>query len=150
MNRIICFDLDGTVSEISRFYTCLVRTEPKNWTAFKMHIPQDKPISQILFLWKLLQDQDNVKIIVSTARDEGCREETEKWLKKHDLKYEKIFMREKGFHGDDVIVKLENAKKIEEEFGKIDMIFDDRNKVVKAYTENGYFVMDVSQGAGNF
>lgn len=85
------------------------------------------------------------EIVFCSGRQEFSRAETEEWLKSTGIPFQKLFMRATGDYRPDYIVKPELWKLIEEEFGKIHSMFDDRNCVVKTARDLGYNVFDVAE-----
>ena len=78
---------------------------------------------------------DGVKVIkqcpvfIFSGRDGVCRPETEEWLERHDIEYDKLVMRGINDNRSDAIVK---AEFIEEHIkGKYNILiwFDDRPRV---------------------
>ena len=145
---LICFDIDGTLADLSH-RVHFWQQEPKNWKMFKSEMVNDAPIEQIRNIAVMMLHGHDV--IICTGRSEDTREITEAWLTKHNINFEKMYMRaEKDFRGDD-IVKLELLNQIVVDFGKKpDIVFDDRPRVVKMWRENGVFVADVYQGTEDF
>lgn len=146
---LICFDIDGTLADLSH-RVHYWRDSPKNWNMFKAEMVNDTPIEQICSIAREMYYVGNY-VILCTGRGEENREVTQYWLRKHEIKFDKLYMRaEKDFRGDD-IVKLELLNQIVVEFGKKpDIVFDDRPRVVKMWRENGVFVADVYQGTEDF
>jgi hypothetical protein len=72
-------------------------------------------------------------MIILSGRDSVCREITEEWLEKHNIKYDLLIMRKKDDMTKDAIIK----KGFYEEYikGKYNIvgIFDDRNQVVEMW-----------------
>jgi hypothetical protein len=146
---LICFDIDGTLADVSH-RVHFWRQKPKNWNMFKSEMVNDAPIEQIVTIARTMAFAGHT-VILCSGRSEDTRGWTEEWLLKHDVKFEKMYMRaEKDFRGDDV-VKLELLNQIVVDFGKKpDIVFDDRPRVVKMWRENGVFVADVYQGTEDF
>lgn len=69
------------------------------------------------------------KIFIFSGRDSVCRTETEKWLEKHDIEYDGLFMRPKNDNRSDAIIKAELLE--EHIVGKYNVLFvmDDRKRV---------------------
>lgn len=82
-------------------------------------------------------------IILVSGRDETAREETEKWLAKNMVPYDKLFMRKEGDRRSDDIVKKEIYKeKIEPEYGILG-VFDDRPQCVRLWQSLGLRVANM-------
>jgi len=70
----------------------------------------DTPNGPICKLVRILKDSGYTIIIVS-GRTSACQEDTETWLKAHDIPYDAIFMREVGDSRKDAITKREIYQK---------------------------------------
>jgi predicted kinase len=85
-------------------------------------------------------------VIIVSGREDGCKEETVKWLADNHILYDEIYMRKGGDMRDDRIVKRE----IYDEFIKprynVRFVLDDRDRVVKMWRENGLKVLQVAEG----
>ena len=146
--KTIIFDIDGTIANCEHRQP-FVRFKPKNWNAFNKAMKYDTPHHDIIWLLKTLKNGGN-KIIICTGRTEDYRKETQDWIDNvAGLKgyYEKIYMREEKDYRDDGIVKIEMLKKIKEDgFDDPTMVFDDRDRVVKAWREAGLRCFQVAPG----
>lgn len=77
------------------------------------------------------------KIIIVSGRDEICRNQTEKWLTRNNIKYHELLMRKNGDSRRDSIVKEEIFwNDIEPKYNVL-AVFDDRDQVVKMWRELG-------------
>lgn len=86
-------------------------------------------------------------VVVMSGRPESCREDTENWLRKHAVRFDKLFMRTTGDNRKDSIVKLELYKEHVEPNYNISFILDDRNQVVEMWRENGLKCLQVADGS---
>lgn len=116
---VIVTDLDGTLT-----------LGPKDRSPYEWHkVGQDDinlGISHILDGVKLI---GQYPVYVFSGRDGICRPETEEWLERHDIEYDKLVMREVDDSRSDAIVK---AEFIEAHIrGKVNVLiwFDDRVRV---------------------
>lgn len=89
--------------------------------------------------------QKNVKIIICTGRTEGCRGDTEIWLRKNGILYDSLHMRAIDDTRADYIIKQEMWETIEKDHFILAM-FDDRDSVVKHARKLGYCVAQVAEG----
>lgn len=82
------------------------------------------------------------KVFLFSGRDEVCRPETEEWLHRHDIEYDKLYMRRSGHvdqHGGqvkDTLVKKEMYEKYIK--GKYNVLFvlDDRPQVCRQWRDD--------------
>jgi uncharacterized HAD superfamily protein len=142
MKTIVC-DIDGTVANIEhrRQY---VATKPKNWKAFNAGMAQDTVYADIQWMVTSLSMYSN--LVFCSGRGEENREITEQWLADNKFTYEGLYMRAKGDHRQDSIVKVELLEQIREKHGEPFLWIDDRNQVVDAIREQGIRVIQVAQG----
>ena len=85
-------------------------------------------------------------VIIMSGRPEDCREATEKWLRKHDVRFEALHMRPSGDKRPDTEVKWELYQKYVKPNYNIDFVLDDRNRVVKMWRDNGLKCLQVAEG----
>ena len=144
-----CFivDIDGTIANIThRLHH--IKKSPKDWDAFFAGCKDDVPISHMLDLVNAMALHRY--IIFMSGRPERTRTATVEWLRKHGFKYDLtetvLYMRSDGDRRDDSIVKLELLKKAQMDGWKPVMAFDDRDRVVKMWRENGIPCAQVAPG----
>lgn len=149
---LIVFDIDGTLADCShRLHH--IETSPKNWGKFFLSSHEDKPILPMVELLMQLADNNRSEfepntIVLATGRPMYLMKSTMEWINKHiGLDYiETIYMRHDNDRRPDHVVKVELAKNIINDYGKIKMWFDDRYRVIQALRkELGLFVIDVAQ-----
>jgi hypothetical protein len=87
-----------------------------------------------------------VKMFIFSGRDSSCREQTRKWLKKNNLKYDKLYMRPEGDMRKDSIVKKELFEKHISGKYSVIAVFDDRQQVVDMWREMGLACFQVAKG----
>jgi len=90
------------------------------------------------------------EIILLSGRTSEFREETEQWLKKHNVEYLALFMRKEGDHRADDIVKREIFNNYIKDFWNVLFVIDDRPRVVRMWRRMGLFVFDVNQSGKEF
>jgi phosphoglycolate phosphatase-like HAD superfamily hydrolase len=146
------FDIDGTLSDATHRLHLILNHEGKkthspHWNDFLDAAKYDPPIEPICTLFRALH-LTGKKIIISTGRREDQRLMTERWLEKHQLFHDGLFMRPLGDYRSDTIVKPEVLRSA---FGRdipdlVECIFEDRARVTKAWRELGYRVLQVAEG----
>jgi phosphoglycolate phosphatase-like HAD superfamily hydrolase len=143
---VIIFDVDGTIADVEHRRHHVNGTSKKNWKAFKQETVNDTPIQWVCDIAKRhIALGDSVAFF--SARNESQRDVTEKQISEwigHGHKG--VFLRPDGDFRCDAEFKLELANKFEELGGKIDLVFDDRNKVVDMWRSRGTTCVQVADG----
>lgn len=129
------FDIDGTIADL-RHRLHHIQGDHKNWNAFFMAMRNDAPIWPVIDLMPKLKDEWTDILLVS-GRPEDWREDTEEWLHRHRVRYDRLYMRLEGDKRSDVIVKREILQQIRSEGYEILMAFDDRPRVVEMWRAHG-------------
>lgn len=145
---IVVFDVDGTLANVEH-RVHYWRETPKNWDKFKSEMINDTPIKPICKLAREMWSLGHI-VLICTGRGEDSRDLTERWMWDNHILFAKMYMRAENDRRHDAIVKKELLDQIIDEFGKPDLWFDDRPRVVKMLRENGIFVADVYQGEEDF
>lgn len=142
MPFVIC-DIDGTIANIDHRLH-YVKEDPKNWNSFFAELNNDEPRTEIIS--KVL---DKIKLgyelIYVSGRPESYREETIKWMRKHDIPTAPILMRRSNDKRPDTEVKQEIYDKYLKHY-QIDCVFDDRPSVIRMWESNNLVVNNVGNG----
>lgn len=142
---IIVFDIDGTLSLVGDRKECLQRT-PKDWDEFYARCGEDEVNPDIMWLARKLVREECIIIFV-TGRREGCRRTTEAWLENafgFCFQAEALLMRPDGDYRHDTIVKPELVAPF---MDRIQMVFEDRDSMVKKWRELGITCLQVADGS---
>jgi FMN phosphatase YigB (HAD superfamily) len=152
---VIVFDIDGTLADCSHrlHYVDDTRRKgppsnpakgPKNWEAFFAAIPNDEPIKGMVSVAISCAVRQDIGFV--TGRPERTREATVEWLKwagVHPLGYfPELLMRKDRDYRPDVEVKAGLIARLD----NVDLIFEDRPRVVRMYRNLGYNVAQVGDG----
>lgn len=137
---VIC-DLDGT----------LAINQNRGWYEYAKVI--DDPVdTRLLRIIKNYLKQ-KVRVFFVTGREDigVCREMTRTWLEKHLPEFEYVFdynliMREKGDRRGDQITKKELYERYIKDYYNVLCVFDDRQKVVDMWREQGLLCCQVAKG----
>ncbi len=89
------------------------------------------------------------KVILMSGRPEGCRQATERWLQKHNIAYDFLYMRSHDHYvaqTKDYLVKEELYNSYIRGKYNIEFVLDDRNQVVEKWREMGLKVLQVADG----
>lgn len=141
---IIIFDIDGTLADIDHRLHW-IQGGPKNWKAFYAAMTDDSPIESICSLARRSYEMGDI-VILCTGRNEQHRASTDRWLSQHEIKYDALYMRGDRDHRPDFEVKEDALKDIVNQFGKPDLVFEDRQQVVDMWRRNGIRCLQVAAG----
>ena len=144
---VIC-DIDGTIANIDHRLK-YVKGEKKDWKMFFMHMESDELRDDTLVTLLKYQEAGH-KIIFVSARPEDYRIQTERWLETHcasrGLKYEGVLMRRQHDKRDDVEVKSEIYDELFRNKYEIEIVIDDRPKVIRMWRAKMLNVLDCGPG----
>ncbi|QDP48476.1 MAG: putative polynucleotide kinase [Prokaryotic dsDNA virus sp.] len=153
----VIFDLDGTIAKIDKRRELATVPSPSHLTKSKGKIDWDvffdplnidldwsnKPVVESLKLFY----NDGYEIIILSGRLDTTKIETEKWLKKHHIPYDELYMRpEDCRYIPDDILKWEMLKWHDIDKKDIFCIFDDRKRVVDMWRTEGLTCFQVAEG----
>jgi hypothetical protein len=134
---IIC-DLDGTLAIIDH------RSPYDASTAIDDVL--NAPIGNILEVYSH-QTLYDIRVILVTGRYDTYRKQTEEWLKKYAINYEKLIMRKAGDKRKDSIIKKELYEKNIKDHYDVVFVLEDRDQVVKMWREElGLTCLQVAYG----
>lgn len=130
----IVFDLDDTLSDTSQRQhildpTMQFESESDRWDKFFDECVNDKPVDNIIILFNTLVSV-GYNVEIWTGRSDRVEKETREWLQKHVEFFDsrvQLRMRLDGDYRNDIEIKSEFI----ERFGKPDIVFEDRNKMVE-------------------
>ncbi len=129
MSKPVVMDVDGTLTS--------ERYDENNLLSI-----QENPIMILL----ALSLQDKHPLLISTARPEYLRPQTEAWLAKHGLIPEKIYMRPNDKDGvPDPEIKLAHLRDIRNEYANPQVWCDDNDANVKMLQDQNVPVIHVKQ-----
>jgi hypothetical protein len=149
---VILFDLDGTLADVSHAQHLIMdksRINSESWDKFYLECTKGKPIAPIIMVMHSLMDSGHV-VEIWTGRSGAVARETAEWLGAQagvdpgmSLN---IRMREVGDHTPDVELK---EHWLDEELAmgnKIDLVFEDRSRVVAMWRRRGIVCCQVAPG----
>ena len=125
-----------------------------DWATFYRHdlMELDTPRYPVVEWARALYGHYTVLIVSGRPCDKAGKS-TVNWLRKHEIEYDHIFMRNGGDQRDDTIVKQEILNKILDKVPvhQIAFCIDDRNRVVDQWRKNGIKCYQVvSREEGDF
>ena len=151
IGKTVIFDLDGTLADIKERRTLATKEGGKiDWPKFvdPNNISLDKPNTPVIESFKALQ-KAGYRMVIFSGRSDATREETEKWLSKHGITYDKLLMR--SGTGEGMFTPDDRLKEdwLNQEFpdkSQILCVYDDRDKVVNMWRRNGIACFQVAPG----
>ena len=143
--QTIIFDVDGTIADVEH-RRHFVTQRPADWKSFKEETVNDTPVEWVCDIAKRhIARGDDVAFF--SARNESQRGVTEtqisEWIGDG---HKGLYLRPDGDFRPDEEFKSDLADKFEEFGGKIDIVFDDRNKVVDMWRARGTTCVQVAEG----
>tara|TARA_R110000803_G_scaffold1349_5_gene4437 strand:+ start:97 stop:558 length:462 start_codon:yes stop_codon:yes gene_type:complete len=151
MKKTVIFDLDGTLALIDARRAKSTNVNGKmDWDTFfdPNNIQLDLPNQPVIEMAKMLKKQGH-SIIIFSGRSKATKIATMEWLDQFGVPFDVLKMRPTGngfqFMPDDQL----KQKWLDDLFPDKDNIlcvFDDRDKVVKMWRDNGLTCMQVAPG----
>ena len=149
---LFIFDLDGTLALIDERRALAAKADGKiNWKIFfdPTNISLDQPNTPVIEMAKMLKEQGH-SIVIFSGRSKVTKVATMEWLDKFEVPFDVLKMRpdnsEFKFMPDDKL-KQHWLDQLFPDKLSILCIFDDRDKVVKMWRENGIACFQVAEGA---
>ena len=138
------FDIDGTLSDPSH-RKHWIASKPRNWAAWNAGMSLDKPQWDVISFMGMARWR-RIPVVISTGREETHRDVTDKWFLNYGITYDKMYMRKtKDYRGDDVIKKEMLDQMRLDGYNPL-LVFDDRDRVVKMWRDNGLRCFQVQEG----
>lgn len=146
--QTVIFDLDGTLALIDKRRALAAKPNGKiNWKTFfaPENIQLDEPNTPVIESFKAMKGA-GFCVGIFSGRDSISRKETEAWLAQHGIEPDFLKMRAHGSFEPDDSLKLSWMKEMFQ-CADIMCVFDDRDKVVKMWRENGISCFQVAPGS---
>ena len=151
MKDLVIFDLDGTLANIDARRKLSIKDNGKmDWDKFfdPANIDLDLPNDPVIQMAQLLKDSGKT-IIIFSGRSKATKDATRNWLKRNNVPFDVLKMRPTGhpwaFMPDDKL-KQTWLDDLIPDHNRIMCIFDDRDKVVKMWRDNGLTCFQVADG----
>lgn len=137
----IIFDMDGTLVNVNSLVQKYMKGKYRNFDRFHRDSLWAPPHVEVL---QMAHDaaENNIPVIITTARKEVYREVTQAWLDKHGVQYENIFMRKSDDNRPDVEVKTDILEEINKYYNIVHAV-DDRREVIDLWKSNNIYTTEV-------
>ena len=151
MDKKVIFDLDGTLALIDDRRKISKKPDGKmDWDVFfdPKNIDLDQPHHAVIAMAQTLKAAGH-RIIILSGRSKGTKDATNAWLKKFNVPCDILKMRPTSkdfmFMPDDKLKQMWLDKLFNDK-NDIICVFDDRQKVVDMWRDNGLTCMQVAPG----
>ena len=138
------FDMDGTLCD-SDHRKHHLENGKKDWAGWFRNMDQD-PVHEDVADFYNYAIERNIPVFICTGRDEGYRSVSQFWLDQNGFFPDGLYMRRTGDRRDDSIVKKEMLEEIRALGYNPVLAFEDRDRVVKMWRENGVRCFQVAPG----
>ena len=149
--KTVIFDLDGTLALIDDRRALATKPNGKiDWDVFfdPANIQLDKPNWPVILMAQTLKKAGH-RVVIFSGRSKATKDATRDWLNQLDIPFDVLKMRPTGrdfmFMPDDKL-KQNWLDQLFPDKNDILCIFDDRDKVVKMWRDNGLTCMQVAPG----
>lgn len=136
MQKLVLFDIDGTLSDID-IRRKILDKDPHNWKEFFDKMGDDIPNKAVVELYQIIWSNPQYKCVILTGRPDNYRKLTEQWLIWNDIPFDRLIMRDKNDQRADHIIKEQILKTLQSENNEIAFVIDDRQSVVDMWRRNG-------------
>ena len=144
MKKVVIFDVDGTIADVEHRRHFV--NGNNDWDSFRKETVNDTPVQWVCDIAKRHIAQGD-EVAFFSARNESEREITEKQISEWiGDGHNGVFLRPNGDYRPDEVFKSELADRFEKIGGHIDLVYDDRNKVVDMWRQRGTTVVQVADG----
>lgn len=143
-NEAWIFDMDGTLAN-SKWRQHHLMNGKKDWKGWNTGMIHDLPNEEIIQFTHIAKEK-GITVIVCTGREIIYKEDTAGWLRLHDVPYDFLFMRDEKDYRKDQFIKKEMLDSIRLMGYEPTLSFDDRDRVVKMWREEGIRCFQVDYG----
>lgn len=154
---LVIFDLDGTLADV-RHRMHYIKPDPaidpvtgkkvkRRFDLFHASCTHDGVIEPVAYFYRKFVADPDVTVIALSGRDASAYVKTVDWFCYNSLPLpDEIILKTGDQHMPDVEQKRQHADRLEAKYGRaIDMVFEDRDRVVQMWKDRGTFVFNVDQ-----
>ncbi len=139
------FDIDGTLSNCSARLCHILDGQP-DWDAFHAECHLDNANQPVVDVLRHLYHEGGWTIVLCTGRPWRYSEKTRRWMEVKGIPYHNLMMREDDDKQSDVDLKRRMLKGLRDLGHDVKMVFEDRQRVVDMWREEGVFCFQVGKG----
>lgn len=146
--KTIIVDLDGTLALNKHRYHFIDKASSQkvDWDAYFQACDKDAPHTPVIEAISALKDK-GFNIHIFSARGDVVKEKTIQWLKKYNVPFDHLTMREMNSYTPDEELKKQWLLSYYPSYKKdVFCVFDDRDKVVKMWRSMGLTCFQVAEG----
>jgi hypothetical protein len=149
--KTVIFDLDGTLALIDDRRAISTKDNGKmDWDKFfdPVNIQLDKPNWPVILMAQTLKKAGH-SVVIFSGRSKATKDATRAWLNNHKIPFDVLKMRptDGGLKWmKDDLLKKKWLTDLFPDVDKILCVFDDRDKVVKMWRDNGIACFQVADG----
>ena len=149
MNKIVIFDLDGTLALIDNRRDISMVDGKRDWDIFfdPKNIDMDLPNHTVIDMLNMINDTDRYQIFILSGRTKATYRTTRNWLIQNDIPFDDLIMRPTDNHHH-YMADNDLKQMWLDDIGvdNVAMVFDDRNQVVDMCRKNGLTCFQVADG----
>ena len=131
---IAIFDIDGVLAD-ARHREHHLQSRPRDWDGFFAEVSADLPVEEGMRL--LLAAGPAHDLVLLSGRPESTRSDTEDWLARHGVAFDRLFLRRNGDHRPAAEVKAELVVALAPP-DQVAIVVDDDAGVVERLAALGY------------
>jgi PhoPQ-activated pathogenicity-related protein len=135
--------MDGTLADSSaRAHHLEGKKDWDAWYADLINDPVNTEIAQFTAYAAVL----GIPVVICTGRGMEYQKPTEEWLYKNEIPYDALYMRPAMDYRDDTVIKRELLREMRLDGYDPELVFEDRDRVVKMWREEGIRCFQVAEG----
>lgn len=145
MRDTVIFDMDGTLCDVSSVHH-FIEGDERDFDAFHGGAIDCPPHAHVVDAVAAAREAGKAVVVV-TARPSKWRDYTIMWLDKHQIPYDRLYMRFEADFRHDYLIKADILTSIRKDGFEPTHAWDDSPKVIELWRENGIEVTEVRAGA---
>jgi len=143
MRDAVIFDMDGTLCDVSGIHH-FIEGEERDFDAFHGAAIDCPPHPHVVEAVATARESGKAVLVV-TSRPSKWRDYTIMWLDRHEIAYDRLYMRFEADFRNDYVIKADILKAITKDGFEPSHAWDDSPKVIALWLENGIEVTEVSR-----